>query len=258
MRGAVGKQLSIAVPVYNESAVIEDVLGELRRDIADRFQDVEIVLCNDASTDDTGAILDRLAADDRRIKVIHSESNGGHGPALRRALDATSGDWIFQIDSDGQQVAVEFWRLWERRAGAGLVMGMRVIRRNGWHRLVISAAVRYLSRLVGGGNIRDVNVPFKLIRRSLWEDVSPFLPAAPIQPSLLTALGAVVRGWRVVQVPITHKQRPHGPSRQYVNLSKLARLTARSLLEFVVFRVTLARASALDEGRTASRVTTAH
>ena len=242
MTSTAGERLSIVLPVFNEEEVIANVVHELRRDIVDHFDDAEIVFVDDASTDETPHILDRLAAEDPRIRVIHAEQNSGHGPSVRRGLGEATGNWLFQIDSDEQQVPAEFWKLWERREGAGLVMGMRVIRRNGSHRLIISAAARYMHRLVGGGNVRDVNVPFKLIRRSLWEDVSQYLPPAPIQPSLLIALGAAVRGWRIVQVPITHKQRPHGPSRQYVNLGKLARLTARSLAEFVTFRMTLARA----------------
>ena len=245
-----GERLSIVLPVFNEEEVIADVVEELRRDIVDHFEDAEIVFVDDASTDGTPAILDRLAAEDPRIRVIQAEQNKGHGPSVCRALGEATGNWLFQIDSDQQQVPSEFWQLWERREGAGLVMGKRVIRRNGSHRLVISAAARYLNRLVGGGDIRDVNVPFKLIRRSMWEDVSKFLPTDPIQPSLLIALGAAVRNWRVVQVPVTHKER-HGPSRQYVNLGKLARLTARSLAEFGAFRMELARAA--SEGRTSRR-----
>jgi glycosyltransferase involved in cell wall biosynthesis len=230
-------QVSIAMPVYNEAAVIAEVVNELKREIGSRL-DVEIVMCNDASTDDTAAILDRLAADDPRVKVFHAERNGGHGPALRRALDETGGEWVFQIDSDGQQVVSEFWDLWAHRSHADLVMGIRKIRRNGRLRVVVSGALRYLNRLMGGGDLRDVNVPFKLFRRALWEDVSRAVPARPVAPSLLTAVGASVRGWRVEQVSITHLERPHGPST--VNLRKLIELTWGATAELVRFRRRLA------------------
>lgn len=237
-------QLSIVMPVYNEAAVIADVVDELRRDVADRLGEVELVLVNDGSTDGTAAILDGLAAGDARVKVHHAERNRGHGPTLRRAFDESAGDWIFQIDSDGQQVAAEFWKLWERREEADLVMGMRVIRRNGWHRVVVSAAARYINRAIGGGNIRDVNVPFKLVHRRVWEDVSPDIPREPVAPSLLLAVGASVRGWQVNQTGITHKARRHGPS--HVDLGRLIRLSAGALAELVAFRVRLARRAPLD------------
>jgi dolichol-phosphate mannosyltransferase len=231
-------EVSIAMPVYNEGAVIADVVADLKREIGERL-DVEIVMVNDGSTDDTRSILDQLAAEDPRVKVHHAERNGGHGPALRRALDETSGDWIFQIDSDGQQLPAEFWELWSRREGADLVMGIRQIRRNGTHRVVVSVAARSLNRMLGGGNLRDVNVPFKLFRRAVWEDVSVAIPRAPVAPSLLTAVGASLRGWRIEQVPVTHLPRPHGPST--VNLRKLVELSWTALTELVGFRLRVAR-----------------
>jgi glycosyltransferase involved in cell wall biosynthesis len=231
-------EVSIAMPVYNEGAVIAGVVADLTREIGKRL-DVEIVMVNDGSTDDTRTILDQLAAADPRVKVHHAERNAGHGPALRRALDETSGEWIFQIDSDGQQLPAEFWELWSRRDGADLVLGIRQIRRNGTHRVVVSAAARSLNRMLGGGNLRDVNVPFKLFRRAVWEDISTSIPRAPVAPSLLTAVGASLRGWRIEQVPITHLPRPHGPST--VNLRKLVELSWTALTELVGFRLRVAR-----------------
>jgi dolichol-phosphate mannosyltransferase len=235
----VNPELSVVMPVYNESGVIEDVVAELLRDVCDRFERAEIVLVDDASTDDTPRILDRLAAEDGRVKVHHAAANGGHGPALRGALDASRGDWIFQIDSDGQQVPAEFWRLWDLRADHDLVIGIRQIRRNGRHRVVVSAAARYLNRAIGGGDIRDVNVPFKLFRRALWEDLQVDVPARPVAPSLLVAVGAGVRGWRIGQVPITHLARRHGESS--VDLRNLARLSSRAFAELIRFRRGLRR-----------------
>jgi dolichol-phosphate mannosyltransferase len=236
-------ELSIAMPVYNEAAVIADVVADLTRVIGARL-DTEIVLVNDGSTDDTRAILESLAAADERVKVHHADRNRGHGPALRRALDETTGEWVFQIDSDGQQVPEEFWDLWARRDRADLVMGIRKIRRNGSHRVLVSAAARSLNRLLGGGNLRDVNVPFKLFRRAVWEDIAADVPRAPVAPSMLTAVGASLRGWRVEQVAITHLERAHGPST--VNLRKLLVLTATAFAELIRFRVRIGRRAARE------------
>jgi dolichol-phosphate mannosyltransferase len=238
------------MPVYNEANVIEEVVEELKREVCDHLYRTEIVLVNDASTDATAAILDRLAAADPRVRVIHAERNGGHGPALRRAFDESRGTWIFQIDSDGQQVASEFWDLWRRRGDADLVMGMRQIRRNGRHRVLVSAIARYINRAMGGGNIRDVNVPFKLLHRRVWEDIEDYIPKQPVAPSLLVAVGAAVRGWHVDQIGITHLERRHGPST--VDLRNLFRLSKGAMAELVTYRLRLAR-RALTEPRSRSR-----
>ena len=231
--------LSIVMPVYNEAHVIEDVVAELTDQVCRHLPHSEIVMVNDASTDATPHILDRLATADSRVRVFHAAHNGGHGPALRRALDESRGTWIFQIDSDGQQLPAEFWELWRRRDHAELVMGVRQIRRNGRHRVVVSAAARALNRALGGGNIRDVNVPFKLIHRDVWDDVRASIPQRPVAPSLLVAVGAAVRGWRIDQVRVTHLPRRHGTST--VDLRALIRLSAGAAAELVAFRARLAR-----------------
>ena len=231
--------LSIVMPVYNEAGVIADVVAELLADVADRLPGTELVLVNDGSTDDTPAILDRLAAADPRVRAIHAERNQGHGPSLRRAFDSSVGDWILQMDSDGQQVAAELWDLWKLRSECDLVVGVRRGRNEGPHRTAISAAARLATRAVGGGRLRDVNVPFKLIRRDVWDDLARDIPATPVAPSLLIAVGARVRGWRLTEVEISHKPRRAG--RSTVDVPALVRLSAGALRELLSFRARLRR-----------------
>ena len=231
------------MPVYNEAGVIADVVHELARDVLEALPGAELVLVDDGSTDETPAILDELAATDDRVKVIHAERNRGHGPSLRRALEDSEGDWLFQMDSDGQQVAVELWDLWALREEADLVVGVRSGRSEGRHRDVVSAAARWASRVAGGGRLRDVNVPFKLIRREVWEDLSTDIPSTPVAPSLLIAVGASVRGWRVAEVEISHLPRRHGSST--VDVRALVRLTSGALRELIRFRRRLARRTPL-------------
>ena len=237
------ERVSIVLPVFNESAVIAGVAEELTRDVADRLADVQLVLVDDASTDGTGAILDRLAEADPRVSVFHAERNRGHGPSLRAGFDGSDGDWIFQIDADGQQVAAEFWDLWAEREHADLVMGVRRTREDGRHRAFVSAAARRVTRRLGGGDIRDVNVPFKLFRRSVWEDLRPDVPAKPVAISILVALGAALRGWRIAQVSISHRPRRGGEST--VNLRALMRLSSGAVREMLRFRSRVRRRAPL-------------
>jgi glycosyltransferase involved in cell wall biosynthesis len=227
------------MPVYNEAGVIADVVEELGRDVVAGLDGAEIVIVDDGSTDDTPAILDRLASEHDHVRVIHAPRNQGHGPSLRRAFEESEGEWLFQMDSDGQQLPAELWDLWALREQADLVVGVRVGRSEGSHRAVVSAAARWANRLVGGGRLRDVNVPFKLIRREVWEDLRADIPRVPVAPSLLIAVGARVRGWRVTEVEVSHLPRRHGTST--VDVPALVRLTFGALRELVGFRARLAR-----------------
>ena len=235
------------MPVYNEAGVIAEVVDELTREVVERLEGAEIVLVDDGSTDGSQAILDRLASELSHVTVLHAPRNQGHGPSLRRAFEESAGEWLFQMDSDGQQRGAEFWDLWALRESADLVVGVRRGRSEGRHRDAVSAAARWANRVVGGGRLRDVNVPFKLIRREVWDDLRADVPRTPVAPSLLIAVGASVRGWRVAEVEISHLPRRHGTST--VDVPALVRLTLGALRELIGFRVRIGRRAPLAQKR---------
>jgi dolichol-phosphate mannosyltransferase len=240
----VGAPLSIVMPVYNEAGVIADVVGELGRDVVARLDGTEVVVVDDGSSDETPAVLDGLAEAHPWLTVIHAARNQGHGPSLRQAFESSAGEWILQMDSDGQQVPGELWDLWALREEADLVVGVRRGRSEGRHRAAVSAFARMAARLAGGGRLRDVNVPFKLIRREVWDDLRGDIPARPVAPSLLIAVGASVRGWRVREVEISHLPRRAG--RSTVDVPALVRLTAGALRELIGFRRRVGRREPLS------------
>lgn len=93
---AVQDTVSIIVPVYN----VEDYLQTCVRSLIDQtYQEIEILLVDDGSTDSSGALCDYLATLDTRIKVLHKE-NGGQAAARNYGLTFASGKWSAFVDSD--------------------------------------------------------------------------------------------------------------------------------------------------------------
>lgn len=233
------ERLSIVLPVYNEAGVIEEVIEELDREIAQKLPDTQIVVVNDRSTDETASILDRMAASNRRLFIDHSPRNQGHGPTLRKAIELSSGDWIFHIDSDGQFLAADFWKLWDRRHEADLVLGFRAVRHDPRHRLILTRVVRAMISLLAGHYIRDGNVPYRLLQRSLWADLSPLIGNDALAPSIMVSVGAAVRKRRILQIPVTHLARTHGVST--LRLGRLARFCGKALGQVLAYRIQLVR-----------------
>jgi dolichol-phosphate mannosyltransferase len=233
----VSETLSVVVPVWNEEATIGALVEELDAQLPGWSESVEIIVVDDASSDKTPVILASLADGRSRLRVLRSNENRGHGASVLRGLTEASGDWIFHIDSDGQFVVSEFTELWERRHQFDLVLGRRVHRHDPVHRLVLTRVVAAAVSLLAGRRLRDPNVPFKLFRRTLWEDVRPFLPDGSLAPSILIAAGAVVRGWRVGEVPVSHLERPAG--RSTLRALRLLRFSARGLRQLLRFRLRL-------------------
>lgn len=87
---------SIIVPVYNSEKQLERCINSI---LSQRYQDFELLLINDGSSDTSGDICDRVAQEDSRIKVFH-KANGGVSSARNVGLDNAKGEWIVFCDSD--------------------------------------------------------------------------------------------------------------------------------------------------------------
>jgi glycosyltransferase involved in cell wall biosynthesis len=235
----VNESLSVVIPVWNEEEVIGKLVTEIDSQIAGRFDRAEIIVVDDASTDSTPAILAGLKGLRGRLQVLRSDRNRGHGPSVRRGLESATGDWILQLDSDGQFVVADFWSLWSAREDADLVLGVRVHRRDPAHRLALTRAVSVVVSLLAGVRIRDANVPFRLLRRSLWNDLAPVIPPDTLAPSILVTLGAVVRGFRIVERPVSHRPRERG--RSSLRAVRLVTFSLRGLGQLLKFRYVLYR-----------------
>ena len=88
--------ISILVPVYNTEEYLQECLDSI---VNQSYQNLEVILINDGSTDASGEICDRYASQDKRIRVIHKE-NQGVAIARNVALAAAAGDYICFVDSD--------------------------------------------------------------------------------------------------------------------------------------------------------------
>jgi glycosyltransferase involved in cell wall biosynthesis len=94
------KLLSLVAPVYNEELLIEEFVARTTAALADF--DFELVLVNDGSADRTPELLNRIAAADPRVRVIHLSRNFGHQAALTAGLEHAVGDVVAMIDADLQ------------------------------------------------------------------------------------------------------------------------------------------------------------
>ena len=90
--------LSVIIPVYKKEAYIEQCLRQL---LSQDFTDFEVVCVDDGSPDGSGAICDRLSAEDSRVRVIHTE-NQGVTAARRRGYEESRGRYIVFVDSDDE------------------------------------------------------------------------------------------------------------------------------------------------------------
>lgn len=89
-------KLSIIIPVYNVEQYLQSCVQSV---ITQTYQDLQVILVNDGSTDSSGVLCDQLAQQDSRIQVVHKE-NGGLSDARNAGLKVATGDYVAFLDSD--------------------------------------------------------------------------------------------------------------------------------------------------------------
>ena len=89
-------KVSVVVPIYNTAKYLPECLDSL---LAQTHQDLEIILIDDGSTDESGKIADDYAKKDKRIKVIH-QKNAGQSAARNRGIKEATGEFLSFVDSD--------------------------------------------------------------------------------------------------------------------------------------------------------------
>lgn len=102
-------EISIITPVYKAEKYLRRCVDSI---LKQTYTDFELILVDDGSPDQSGAICDQYAEKDDRVRVIH-QNNGGAAAARNTGLDAASGEWIAFIDSDDWVHPEYLWVLYE-------------------------------------------------------------------------------------------------------------------------------------------------
>lgn len=90
-------KLSVVIPIYNTGKYLRECIDSI---INQTFIDMEIILVDNKSTDNSGKICDEYGKKDNRIRVIHREEHGWVGDGRNDGIEAAAGEWITFVDSD--------------------------------------------------------------------------------------------------------------------------------------------------------------
>lgn len=227
--------VSIVMPVYNEEEVIEKVIRQYYAEIIAKIDGAMFIVINDGSTDSTAEILARLAKEFLKLKIITLQKNRGHGAALQAGLTQAETPLIFQVDSDNQFRAEDFWKLYQLKENSDIVFGRRAPRRDPWHRKVISLIAVMVNMAIFGVMLRDVNSPFKLIKAHVVKGVLKDIPAQPFAISMLITIAAKCKGYRVTEIPVAHFARATGRGK-FASLPYLCKGCFWSLCDLLLLR----------------------
>ena len=209
--------LSVVVPVHNERDNVVPLLQEIVSALRGRAA-FEIVYVDDASKDDTLAVLTAAKAQFPELRVLRHLSQSGQSTALRTGIRAARGAWIATLDGDGQNDPADIPKLLALRAESvadiKLFAGWRVERKDtGSKRWASKFANAIRSRLLRDAT-PDTGCGIKLFERAAFLDLPYFDHMHRYLPALMQRAG-----WQVRSVPVNHRPRGSGVS-NYNNLNR--------------------------------------
>ena len=176
--------ISLILPMYNEADGVDRTmrlaLAELERD----FTDFEIIIADDASTDDCAAQVAAWATREPRIRLVRLPRNQRFGGALRAGLAAAGKPYLFYTDFD-LQVGLDCLPSMLREFDtADLLTGYSAdqVKHANWRSTLISWGYNFAVRTLFGLRLRDINFGFKAMPKSVYDEMelrscSPFVDA---------------------------------------------------------------------------------
>jgi dolichol-phosphate mannosyltransferase len=221
----------LILPTFDEAEnielIVDAALSVLRAAAPDGFR---ILVVDDNSPDGTGRIADRLAAAHREVEVLHRTERAGLGPAYLAGFAHALGHgaaYVFEMDADFSHDPADLARLLAavRDDGADFALGSRYVRGGavadwGVVRRIVSRGGSLYARLVLGLSVRDLTGGFKCFRAEVLEAIDlPTVRAHGYAFQVELTNRAVRRGFRVVEVPITFRDRLRGESKMSARIA---------------------------------------
>ena len=156
--------LSVILPAHNEEQVIAETVSSVCETLAGWTQDFEVIVVNDGSIDQTGAILSGLTQLEPHLRIVTHPVNQGYGAALVSGFEAVSKELAFFMDSDGQFDIRDLEKFFPYLADYDAVIGYRIQRQDTWIRKLNAWGWKQVVRVVLGVHVRDLDCAFKLYR----------------------------------------------------------------------------------------------
>src|SRR5437762_3520157 len=205
--------VSLVIPMYNEELNIEHAIAAAVEALTKYTDDYEIVIVDDASTDDSPGLVQRVAAENPRIRMIRHEKNRKLGGSLKTGFSAASKALVLYMDADlpfDPDVLGRAMRALHV-TGADVIAGYRLDRTmEGFRRTVYSYFYNALIGVLFGWPHRDINFSFKLMKREVLQAIELKSEGSLIDAELIVK--AKNRGFAIQQIGLDYFPRIRGTS----------------------------------------------
>lgn len=204
----VNPRLSIVIPLLNEAENLEPLAVELAAALDGLEYGYEVLFVDDGSSDDSPAVLARLAAADDRLRVLRQPENRGQSAAFAAGFQHARGELIATLDADLQNDPADLPRMLAELDDCDVVCGVRTDRHDSFVRRASSRIANGVRNRLTGESITDVGCSLRVMRAAHARHVPLFDGMHRFLPTLLRLEGA-----RIKEVPVSHRPRLRGESK---------------------------------------------
>lgn len=201
-------KLSIIIPVYNEEKALAEIINNLKQELGKLdLGDYEIIVVNDASTDETKRILEKIEG----IKIINHPVNKGYGASLKTGIREAKFNNLLFFDSDGQHKPEYISEMMKHIDNFDLISGAREGYRGPLIRQPGKKILHWLANYLSQQKIPDLNCGFRIVKK---DKISKFLHLLcdGLSFSTTTLLLFATEGHNIKYIPITINKRVGGKS----------------------------------------------
>jgi undecaprenyl-phosphate 4-deoxy-4-formamido-L-arabinose transferase len=210
--------VSLVVTVFDEEATLEEVYRRSTAVLEELGKPYELIVVDDGSHDGTWAIVERLAAEDPRVRAVRFKRNFGQHPAMHAGLVRARGEIVVTMDADLQNVPEDLPKLVAAvEGGADVASGRRLGRDDSWGRTLPSRLVNGMLRRFTGAAIADFGCAFNGYSRRALEPVLGMIGKQKFTKALVLSTGA-----SVVEVDLSHQARADASRYSPLRLTRLA------------------------------------
>lgn len=204
------KNLSVFFPCVNEEGNLETTVSKAVSILDSLKLDYEIIIVNDGSKDRTGQIAEKLAKENKNIKVITHPKNLGYGEALKSGFYNAKYDTIVYTDGDGQFDFSQVTNFINKLSEADLIIGYRIKRQDPLFRLLFAKGWALALFAFFRLKLRDVDCGFKMIKKQILEKIPKLQSQRGAMINAELAIKTKKAGFNVAQIGVNHYPRLSG------------------------------------------------
>lgn len=233
--------ISCVLPAHNEQDSISQVIEEIDAEIGAKTN-LEIIVSEDGSVDNTRKIVEELMAKVTNSKLILTEptSRLGYSRGVQRGISLANQDLILFMDSDGQFDPNDFWLLLKQWKPGMLVIGYRNPRADNLSRRIFSDSFKLFYQFLGFPKLKDPSSPFLLVEKKLIVDFCKQTWFLNFGFWWEFEARIAAEGIQVIEVPVSHRKRVTGNTQVY-KLKSLFKIASTHIFGLIKLRSQLKR-----------------